>query len=315
MAKIIIEEINRLGHVIHRHRFDQLPVRIGRGYRNDLILGDPYISPEHVIIDESDTGWLIEDLESENGIKFRLHSTQSRANHLLSGDEIIIGRTRLRLVSPWHSVGKTHLLPTSTSLPKIISQPAVAITTVIIAMVLLLVDAQLTISVKTGFEKLFASALPTFIFALAWGGIWTFVGRVITHRASFLPHFTAALLTFVISMIVAAASEYITYNMNNEMSATLFEFIIIGFTLAGLFYINLTNSTNITKSSALTISHSVAWSLLLVGLFLQYVNKPDFVHSPDYPTHLKPPFAKIAHSKSPDEFLKASEFLFEKKDH
>ena len=313
MAKLIIEEINRLGHVINRHKYDQLPIRIGRGYNNDLILSDPYVSPNHVIIDESDAGWLVEDQDSENGIKFRLHSTQSRANHLLSGDEIIIGRTRLRLVSPWQAVSKTHLLPTKASLPKLIAQPTFAIATVIVTIALLLADAQLTVSVKTGFEKLLASALPTFIFALVWAGVWAFVGRVIMHRASFLPHFIAALLTFVISMIVATVSEYITYNTSDELAATLIEFTIIGFTLAGLFYINLSNATNVGKRSTLIISHSVAWSLLLMGLFLQYVNKPDFVHNANFPNQLKPPFAKIATSKSPDDFLKASEALFDRK--
>lgn len=313
MAKIIIEEINRLGHVIHRHVYDQLPIKIGRGYANDLILSDPYVSPEHVIVDESDTGWLIEDQDSENGIKYRLHSTQSRANHLSSGDEIIVGRTRLRLVSPWHKVGQTHMLPTKASLPKIIAQPGIAATVVVATFIFLLLDAHLTTQITTGFEKLLARTLPTFIFALAWAGIWTFVGRVITHRASFVPHFIAALLTFIISMAIAVISEYLTYNLNGELAATLFEFIVIGFTLAGLFYINLSNSTNVVKRSTLIISHSVAWSLLIVGLFMQYVNKPDFIHSPEYPKYLKPPFAKLAHSKSPERFLKDSEQIFVEK--
>ena len=73
------------------------------------------------------------------------------------------------------------------------------VVTITFALFLLLLEAQLNTSVKTGFDKLLASALPTFIFALVWGGIWTFVGRVIIHRASFIPHFVAAVLTFVIS--------------------------------------------------------------------------------------------------------------------
>jgi len=310
MVQIIIEEINRLGHVINRHKFDQLPVSIGRSYRNDLILSDPYVSPQHVIIDESDTGWLVEDQESENGIRFRRHSTQSRANHLLSGDEIIIGRTRLRLVSPWHAVAKTHLLPTKASLPKIIAQPALAGNIIVLAIILQLLDAQLTTTVATSFDKLLVRIFPTFMFSLAWAGVWTFVGRVIMHRASFIPHFIAALLTFIISLLVEVMSEYLSYNLNNELLSTALEFFVVGFTLVGLFYINLSNSTNVIRRSVIVISHSVAWSLLLIGLFMQYVNKPDFVPSPEYPTHLKAPFAKLAHSVSPAQFLEDSDYLF-----
>jgi len=313
MVKIIIEEINRLGHVISRHKFEHLPVSIGRGYRNDLILSDPYVSPQHVIIDESDAGWLVEDQNSENGIRYRLHSTQSRANHLLSGDEFIIGRSRLRLISPWHTVPNTHLLPTKDSLPKIIARPILAANIVILAIMLQLLDAQLTTSTLTSFDKLLVRVFPTFMFALAWAGVWTFVGRVITHRASFIPHFIAALLTFIISLLVEVMSDYLSYNLNNELLSTLLEFVIVGFTLVGLFYINLSNSTNVVKRSVIIISHSVAWSLLAIGLFMQYVNKPDFVQNPEYPTHLKSPFAKVTRSITTQQFLKDSDYLFNEK--
>lgn len=303
MGKIIIEEVNRLGHVTGRHNYDHFPVTIGRGYQNNLILDDPYVSVEHVIISETENGWLVEDKQSENGVKYRLHSTQSQANHLNSGDEIIIGRTRLRLVSPWHPVAKTHLLPTKASFSKVLSQPFVAASVVLITILLLFFDYQLTVPIKTGADKLIANMFPTFIFALTWAGIWAFVGRVIIHRASFLPHFIAALMVFIISMLTAIMSEYLIFNMNSKSLATIIEFTIIGFTIAGLLFINLSNSTNLNKKSTLITSHCAAWSMLLMGLFMQYVNKPEFSHAPEYVSQLKPPFAKISASKSLDDFI------------
>ena len=108
-------------------------------------------------------------------------------------------------------------------------------------------------------------------------------------------------------------SEYLSYNLNNELLSTAVEFFVVGFTLVGLFYINLSNSTNVIRRSVIVISHSVAWSLLLIGLFMQYVNKPDFVPSPEYPTHLKAPFAKLARSVSAAQFLQDSDYLFSQK--
>lgn len=310
MARIIIEEVNRLGHVIGRHSFEQFPVTVGRGYQNRLIIDDPYISAEHVCINETENGWLIEDRQSENGVKYRLHSEYSQPGQLNSGDEIIIGRTRLRLLSPTHPVAKTHLLPTRTSLSKLLANPIAVISTIVITIILLLLEYQLSIPVKTGTEKLVASMFPTFLFALTWAGIWAFVGRVIIHRATFLPHFVAALVVFIISMITATISEYLVFNLNDKTVATILEFIVIGFTIAGLLYVNLTNSTNLNKKSNLITSHCVAWSMLLMGLFMQYVNQPEFRHSPDYPSQLKPPFAKISTSKSLDEFIQESEEVF-----
>lgn len=310
MAKLIIEEVNRLGHVTGRHSYDEFPINIGRGYQNNLILDDPYVSVEHITINESENGWHIEDKNSENGVKYRLHSSGSTAGQLNSGDEVILGRTRLRLVSPLHPVAKTHLLPTKASFSKILAHPLVASATVLITIALLLIDYQLSIPVKTGTEKVIANMFPTFIFALAWAGIWAFVGRVIIHRASFLPHFIAALMVFIISMLTAATSEYITFNLNSTTFSTVIEFIIIGLTIAGLLYINLSNSTNLNKKSNLITSHCVAWSMLLMGLFMQYVNKPEFSHAPEYASQLKPPFAKVATSKNLDDFMKDSEKIF-----
>lgn len=313
MAKIIIEEVNRIGHVTGRHSYDSFPVTIGRSYQNNLIIDDPYVSPEHVLISETENGWLVEDRQSENGIKFRLHSPQPDQKHLNSGDEIIIGRTRLRLVAPEHPVAKTHLLPTRTSLSKVLATPVAVVSTIVVAIVLLLLDYKLSVHIKTGTEKLIASMFPTFIFTLAWAGIWAFVGRVIIHRASFLPHFIAALMVFIISMLTATISEYIVFNLNDKTLATIFEFIIIGFTIAGLLYVNLTNSTNLNRKSNLITSHCIAWSMLLMGLFMQYVNKPEFSHAPEYASQLKPPFAKVASTKSLEQFILESEKVF--KDH
>lgn len=313
MAKIIIEEVNRLGHVTGRHSYNEFPVTVGRGYQNSLIIDDPYISAEHLLINETENGWQVEDRQSENGVKYRLHSAHSQDNQLNSGDEVIIGRTRLRLVSPLHPVAKTHLLPTRASVSKLLANPAAVVMIIIFTIGFLLVDYKLSIPVKTGTEKLIASMFPTFLFALVWAGIWAFVGRVMIHRASFLPHFVAALLVFLVSMLAAIVSEYLTFNLNDKTFSTVIEFFVIGFTIAGLLYVNLTNSTNLSRKSILITSHCVAWSMLLMGLFMQYVNKPEFSHAPEYASQLKPPFAKVTTSTSLDEFIQQSERVF--KDH
>ena len=111
-------------------------------------------------------------------------------------------------------------------------------------------------------------------------------------------------------MVTSTFSEYLSYNINNDLAGTILEFAVVGFSLAGLLYINLSNSTNIARQSILVISHSIAWSMITIGLFMQYVNQPEFTANPEYPTKLKAPFAKFAQTNTVDEFLKASETLF-----
>lgn len=311
MTKIIVEELNRLGHVTHRHRYHSLPIKVGRAYHNDLILSDAYVCPEHLVIDEADNGWQIEDKSNQNGVKFKRHSEHSHSNQLHSGDDIIIGRTRLRLFSPWHTVPEAHTLSVDNTLSHFISRPIIATTLIITAVFLLILNAQLASTQSLTMIKLVAANLPAFFVVLFWGGLWTFVGRTIIHRASFLPHFIAAVLLLIASLLVATLSSYIAYTLNDRTIATLFEFVFMGIAVVMLVYINLSNSTHITRSARLIISHSIAWSLLLFGLFMQYAAQPEFNPTPEYNAELKPPFAQLVPSKSPDAFLTNSEWIFQ----
>ena len=68
MSGILVELLDRAGSVIARHRFDQLPVRLGRAYDNDVIVDDPFVAPSHVQIERREDGVLIaRDLGTRNG--------------------------------------------------------------------------------------------------------------------------------------------------------------------------------------------------------------------------------------------------------
>ena len=54
-----IETLARNGDVLHRHRVDSLPIRIGRGYDNDYILDDAYAAPYHAQVEAGEDGTLL----------------------------------------------------------------------------------------------------------------------------------------------------------------------------------------------------------------------------------------------------------------
>ncbi|HEY1226492.1 MAG TPA: FHA domain-containing protein, partial [Ramlibacter sp.] len=67
-----IETLARNGDVLQRSRIDTLPIRIGRGYDNDLILDDDYVAASHALIELDPAGrLLLRDLGSRNGIVHR----------------------------------------------------------------------------------------------------------------------------------------------------------------------------------------------------------------------------------------------------
>jgi len=77
----------------------QDPFTIGRSSDNHLVLTDRMVSGHHAVIRKTEEGYLIEDLQSRNGLFVNNRKVQ---NHLLvpNKDTIQMGDTRLRFFAP-----------------------------------------------------------------------------------------------------------------------------------------------------------------------------------------------------------------------
>lgn len=82
--------------VAHRQRCDGAEVTIGRGYDNDVVVDDPFVSARHLRVQRDEQGRLVaEDLGSANGL-FTERGRKRQASIVLHGDEPIrIGHTLL----------------------------------------------------------------------------------------------------------------------------------------------------------------------------------------------------------------------------
>jgi len=91
-----IETLARNGDVLHRHRVERLPIRIGRGYDNDYILDDPYAAPRHALVEPGEDGGLVlRDLGTRNGV---VHAGRRSARLAITGDTVVrLGHTSLRI--------------------------------------------------------------------------------------------------------------------------------------------------------------------------------------------------------------------------
>lgn len=92
----VVELLARNGDVLQRRRVDRLPIRIGRGYGNDVILDDDYVAANHAVVDaDAAGGLLLRDLGSRNGIVVAGRRAQQTP---LTGDTVVrIGHTALRV--------------------------------------------------------------------------------------------------------------------------------------------------------------------------------------------------------------------------
>jgi len=91
-----VELLARNGDVLQRQRVDRLPICIGRGYDNDVILDDDYAAARHAVVEPgADGGLLLRDLGSRNGIVVAGRRAQDAT---VTGDTVVrIGHTALRV--------------------------------------------------------------------------------------------------------------------------------------------------------------------------------------------------------------------------
>jgi|MudIll2142460700_1097286.scaffolds.fasta_scaffold08029_3 pSer/pThr/pTyr-binding forkhead associated (FHA) protein len=80
--------------ILHQEvEINDLPFSIGRGHGNDLVIEDTAVSRRHALIDFVDGRYIVEDLNSVNGILVNYSGRETAA--LKSGDVISIGHASI----------------------------------------------------------------------------------------------------------------------------------------------------------------------------------------------------------------------------
>jgi len=193
-AVIIAELLDKAGRVRERHHFNQFPLRIGRGYGNDLILDDDYVAPNHGVIWRGEDGSLeYRDLGSQNGT---LQAGKVvRQQRLVADQTLVLGTTRLRLRTPAFQVPPArHLRRGDDTL--LHWQPGWPGT---LAAALLLTTAVGSLAYLHQFNdpqpaKAVGEALSALVLLILWAGAWALLGRLFVQRSGFRAHVLVAAL-------------------------------------------------------------------------------------------------------------------------
>ena len=327
MAKFIIEVIHPLRFLREYKTFEGPEVRIGRGYGNDLILGDPHVSAEHLIVRSGSAiggpgqepgGWLIEDVSRENGMYVRKFSRVMEQARLGSGDEIVIGRTRLRFLSPGHPVAATKLLIPTHPFFQRIEKPINTLSILLVCTMIFTAHVYMTSLEDVSIPKLASGSLGFLFAVFTWAGLWAFAGRMIKHKPQFAAQLSLSLLFIVAGLVLTNVSEYAGYALNS---------IIVEIVLAAVFFSglgtaflvgNMTLATNVSLRKRIAVCSSISLGIIAILALLYYSFKDEFNPNPIYFATLKPPFArillpagKLSGNRSVDQFLTQTAGIFE----
>lgn len=315
MEKVILEFIKDYSHRRDYQVFNHLVIRIGRGYDNDCIVTDPYASEHHCVIRVHEQGFALEDLASANGTVINGKHRVEGQMALHSGDEITIGRTRLRFVMSHHKVEPALPLGSPSAFFSEINRPAKAWLIVFAALLLCeLVEHQESYKNMT-VQKFTSIGIGMILIVLVWAGLWAFIGRLIRHKSSFNAQLSWTALFFLVMTLFYPLADHLGYITNSAVVEMVTGSVIFGIFLALLVAGHLTMATFVSRRNQVIASSVISVVILTFGIVTYYASKSEFDPQPDYYSTLLPPYAKLAPSMSPEEFVGKSQRIFLTKAH
>jgi len=229
-----IETLARNGDVLHRHRVEQLPIRIGRGYDNDYILDDPYAAPHHALVEVGEDGaLLLRDLGTRNGV---VHAGKRSERLALGGNTVVrLGHTTLRIRAADFPVPAELRDRTMHAWEGALPGLCGAVLTALVALFTMwLADTQ----PYRPFRYLLALAYGLGA-GLVWSGLWAFGNRLFGRHARLGRHLFIFGCGVAALMLFRLVSSAVGYAYSIEVLTRYGSHVAIAL-VAGMVYFHLT---------------------------------------------------------------------------
>lgn len=314
MAKLILEIISPSGKTRDLRVFDGTAVRIGRGYGNDLILQDSYVSAQHAVVSCIAEGKIeIVDVDSENGIQLLPSGEKIIKVALLeSGATVMVGHTKIRVLLPEHPI-----VPTQTLNKQDNSNSSISRLSHWYALVGFITIYFFHIATHYPYVPLLVSQIIFWEFILIlgmclWAGTWAILGRLIRQQSRFIVHFTW-ICFFMIAMVpIINVCSYLGFIFAEPAVEGLTLIVFVGSACVVLIYQQLTLATALGRREKIISAIAVPAILLTISFVGGFAFRNEFSPEPKYYTRVKPPYLAPVFVSSPDQFIAHADKVFKK---
>jgi len=294
--------------VAARHRFGASEVRIGRGYDNDVVIDDPYVAAQHLVIRRDDSGALVaHDIGSANGT-FLQPGGRRVETVVLDGDAVLrIGHTQLRVRDPSYPVGRER----ASERPRPVWPSAVALAIAIIAVEILSLWLK-----ETGEAKLSRYLQPPVILVavvLGWTAVWAILSRIFAGQARFERNVRIALVGMLAYSLYNEAAEYLGFALTWRALAA-YEYVTFWCLLAAICFFHLRE----IGPTHLRLKAGAVAALLVVGVGMQTLSQSELradVGQMNVSRRVLPPMLRLAPVSEEGRFFADVERLRDKLDH
>lgn len=315
MADLVVEIRDNLRRTTNFYQVKTFPLKIGRGYSNDIILTDPHVCSEHLVINETENGWSAEDLDTKNGVHVIDKTGHQKSLELRSGDEIVIGKTHLKFVEPDHPVAPTRVLKDRNSLIEITRSVALVWALLCVLVVGVSFENYLDSTKIIHIEKLIVNSLPVVGGVMAWSALWALLAYIVRRRLFFNFLLGVSIAYYLLDTLLASVLDYVAFNINNILFIEAVSYFTSGLLLVVLFYVSMSRALIMTGRRRLFLANIFSWTIVAVIGFIVFANKPEFSRNPAYSAELKPPFARMVPVTNLNDFVAKSDSLVVKLEH
>ena len=304
LGRGFLEVLDRSGNVAERVRINDLPLRIGRAYDNDVIIADPYVCPHHVRIRLDDSGQLLaEDLGSVNGLYENGNRERVQTASLAPGARMRLGHTRLRFRSVDYEVAPTLPDHHARQFLGLYENRLIQVLIFVITMATLWASSFFeTVEKREASEPAFELVLPV-IFILVWAGAWAFAGRVITHRVKFVVHCAVISVALLTLFAFDTTLEYLAFALSMDHIRTVVS-VLGGLAILGLaLYSHLRFATLASRLRLGVVASAISVSVIGLVVLKFHVESAEFSVIPHNRATLKAPVFRVVEGESADDFF------------
>ena len=302
---MVVLEILGGGKHARFERVAGMPVSIGRALDNDVIIDDPYVDAHHLMLEWRKEGdaWLVSDLSSTN------HTVKDpksgAASEVKSGDELFLGKTRIRVYSEHHAVAPTlslrdleHRLLEFDAVSWVLTLMAVLSGAVCLQMYF---ESTIDAIKPDMYAKTTLTILGSVVFI---GGFWALISRILKGETRFASLLNMTLVQSMAAVVLTLVLNVVYFNLPGTPGREILQNIVSLFLFVAYVYLCLVLTTKLTLIPKISIC-----SLILVGTlgFMAisgYSKEDQFIYYPKYDGALySPPF--LARSGEPEEEFRA----------
>jgi pSer/pThr/pTyr-binding forkhead associated (FHA) protein len=310
MEELIIKHHKRLGRLSEFVKSSGKSLTLGRGYKNDVILSDHFIAAEQLRFDYEDGKWKLKVLDKTNPVMINNSPVTGDDAVINSGDELMVGRTQLVLLTSDHPVERTRKLIRSSWSSHRWLRIILPILAVLFSVLMGVLSEYLYSSGEIQWGIIFAAGLLYALLMVLWAGGWALAGRVLHHKPNFFLQLLYSALILAGMTVGAFFTGYTEFAFSNRTFGHVVEIGFLVFIFSLLLKVNLKYATVLKRRTL--ISTLIVALLTTVIISISLLGTSEFSTRPDYSKSVKAPFAKWSSDISMDKYFNSVETQFKR---